>query len=215
MYLRRASWHSSATLTESFLCFSSVLRQMPGQNPQRGVTNRTLPKLILFLYVFFVSFCVFFVCKCVPYYCHRVSTQLQLTNISYHIVSYHIISHHIIIISCQVTSRHVTSYHIIPYISYQITSYHIITYHIIPYHILYHIISYHIISCHIMSCHVMLCVFFRWRGTKSVKLFYKFHENIYSFVSAFQLKDVLRWLRFNSKSVDSSDCLHDPLSQLW
>jgi hypothetical protein len=29
-----------------------------------------------------VSFCVLFVCKCVLYYCHRVATQLQLTNIS-------------------------------------------------------------------------------------------------------------------------------------
>ena len=24
-----------------------------------------------------------FLCKCVLYYCHRVATQLQLTNISY------------------------------------------------------------------------------------------------------------------------------------
>ena len=37
--------------------------------------------------VCFVSFCVLFVCKCVLYYCHRVATQLQLTNISYHIIS--------------------------------------------------------------------------------------------------------------------------------
>jgi len=34
----------------------------------------------------FVSFCVLFVCKCVLYYCHRVATQLQLTNISYRII---------------------------------------------------------------------------------------------------------------------------------
>ena len=35
---------------------------------------------------FIVLFCVLFVCKCVLYYCQRVSTQLQLANISYRIV---------------------------------------------------------------------------------------------------------------------------------
>jgi hypothetical protein len=33
--------------------------------------------------VFIVLFYILFVCKCVLYYCHWVSTQLQLTNISY------------------------------------------------------------------------------------------------------------------------------------
>jgi hypothetical protein len=45
--------------------------------------------LCMFHSVYSVLFCVLFVCKCVLYYCHWVSTQLQLTNI-YIYISYHI-----------------------------------------------------------------------------------------------------------------------------
>jgi len=69
-----------------FRAFSSVVREMPGQNPQRRGTVRTLPNFCVVVYIVcFVLFPALFVCKCVLYYCHRVATQLQLTNISYHL----------------------------------------------------------------------------------------------------------------------------------
>ena len=71
----RTNWHTSAALTEVFPCFSSIVRQMPAYNSQRLGMARALPTL-------FVLFCVLFVCKCVLYCCHRVSNELQLTNIS-------------------------------------------------------------------------------------------------------------------------------------
>ena len=40
------------------------------------------------IFYFIVLFCVLFLCKCVLYCCHRVSTQLHLTNISYIIYLY-------------------------------------------------------------------------------------------------------------------------------
>jgi len=90
MYLHGASWQSLAILTEVFLCLSSIVRQMRGYNPQRRCTARTLPKFLcssiyIYIYIYivcFVSFCLLFLCKCVLYYCHRVATQLQLTNLS-------------------------------------------------------------------------------------------------------------------------------------
>ena len=51
---------------------------MSGYNSQRRGTARTLPQLI-------VWFCVVFVCKCVLYFCHPVTTQLQLTDILYRV----------------------------------------------------------------------------------------------------------------------------------
>jgi hypothetical protein len=39
--------------------------------------------VIFCVFCIIALFCVLFVCKCVLYYCHGVTTQLQLANISY------------------------------------------------------------------------------------------------------------------------------------
>ena len=73
--------------------FSVLFPQLCGKC--HGITCKEVGRPALFqnfcvvlCIVCFVLFCVFFVCKCVLYYCHQVATQLQLTNISYHIISY-------------------------------------------------------------------------------------------------------------------------------
>jgi hypothetical protein len=74
------SGHFRLPELRNFRAFSSVVRQMPGYNSQGRDTARTSQIFFLFIvtYVPFSVFCVLFVCKCVLYYCHRVSTQLQL-----------------------------------------------------------------------------------------------------------------------------------------
>jgi len=76
-----------ATLTEVFPCFflsckanSRLKLAKTGHGPHSS-------KLVVIFVVLllFVLFYVLFECKCVLYYCHRVSTQLQL-NVSYHII---------------------------------------------------------------------------------------------------------------------------------
>ena len=95
-------------LTEVFPCFflsckanAGVKLAKMGHGPHSSkliVNCVVLLSFVLFyvLFVFvlfyvlfvFVLFYVLFACKFVLYYCHRVLTQLQLKNISYHIISF-------------------------------------------------------------------------------------------------------------------------------
>ena len=74
----------AATLTEVFPCLFLSLK-----GKCQGITSQDGARLALFqnccvvlCIVCIVSFYVLFVCKCVLYYCHRVTTQLQITNMS-------------------------------------------------------------------------------------------------------------------------------------
>jgi hypothetical protein len=84
MYIRRASWHSSATLTEIFPCFFLSCKANARVKPAKMVHGPHSSKIFVLFYILFVlSFSVLFVCKCVLYYCHWVETQLLLQNVSY------------------------------------------------------------------------------------------------------------------------------------
>jgi hypothetical protein len=88
MYFHCVNWHSSATLTKDFpwffLCCKANARVKPSK---MGHSPHSSKLFVLFcVLICFVSFCVLFMCKCVLYYCHRVATQMQLTNISYHTI---------------------------------------------------------------------------------------------------------------------------------
>jgi hypothetical protein len=83
----RANWNSSATLTEVFPCVflsckatARVYLSKTGHGPHSSQLVKCV--VLCVACVDCVVLCIF-VCKCVLYYCHRVSTQLQLTNISY------------------------------------------------------------------------------------------------------------------------------------
>ena len=75
----------AATLTEVFLCFflgckanARVILAKTGHGPHSS-------KIVVLFYVLFILHCSMY-CLCVNVYCHRVTTQLQLTNI-YHIIT--------------------------------------------------------------------------------------------------------------------------------
>ena len=73
----------AATLTEVFPCFllgckanTRVILAKTGHGPHST-------KIFMLFYVLFILYCSMY-CLCVNVSCHRVTTQLQLTNLSYH-----------------------------------------------------------------------------------------------------------------------------------
>jgi hypothetical protein len=100
-FLRALTEFFSCSDSGFFRAITSVVRKMPGYNQQRRGTARTLPNFCVVLrIVCFVLFCVLLVCKSVLYYCHRVATQLQLTNILYHITLLNLIWKHLCVCVC-------------------------------------------------------------------------------------------------------------------
>jgi len=91
--LHRASWHSSATLTEVFPCYFPSCKANARAKPAKtGHGQQSYSEnvcvILCIVCVDCVVLCIVCVCKCVLYCCHRVPTQFELTNITY-IIYYH------------------------------------------------------------------------------------------------------------------------------
>ena len=100
----------------------------------------------------------------IPTTANRVETQLQLINITYHII-YHLYR----IISYRIVSHRIVSYRIVSYIiSYYIISYimscHVISYLIVSYHIIaYRTVSYRTVSYRTVSYRTISYIITRFR----------------------------------------------------
>ena len=88
MYLHRANWHSSTTLTEGFPCLffscKTNARVKPCKDEARPAVFQNFELFYVLLVLCRSVYCL--LCKCVLYCCHWVATQLQLTYISYHTI---------------------------------------------------------------------------------------------------------------------------------
>ena len=112
----------------------------------------------VFMYCLSPCIQLFFICVQFYRHCPLVESQIQLINITYHIISYHIISCHDVM-SCHVVSCRVVSCRVV---SCRVVSCRVVPWHVMSRHVIYHII-YRIISYQIHNLALQEFVHCKWR----------------------------------------------------